>query len=134
MLKPNLTDPIGILHFVKHHLIDYQKKFQPSRSNGSWENGSRSLTYENLQFLGFFLKTKWPKKGKNQFWWVPWWVCTCPLNGTITFFKYPSELKLICSKWVQEKGRNFFLVEHWGPNPPGNPSELILALFGPLCF
>ena len=30
-------------------------------------------------------------------------------------------------KWTK-----FFLVKHWGPKPPGNPSELIFALFGGL--
>ena len=30
-------------------------------------------------------------------------------------------------KWTK-----FFLVKDWGPKPPGNPSELIFALFGGL--
>ena len=31
-----------------------------------------------------------------------------------------------------QKWTNFFLVNHWGPKPPGNPSELIFALLGGL--
>ena len=31
-----------------------------------------------------------------------------------------------------QKWTKFFLVKHWGPKPPGNPSELIFALFGGL--
>ena len=30
-------------------------------------------------------------------------------------------------KWTK-----FFLVKHWGPKPPGNPSDLIFALYGGL--
>ena len=74
--KPNQTSPSGILHFVKHSVRAYQKKFQLSRSNGSWDNASGKFKIWKTSILGFF--GKWPpetpKKGKNQFWWVPWWL------------------------------------------------------------
>ena len=76
--KPNQTSPSGILHFVKHSVRAYQKKFQLSRSNGSWDNASGKFKIWKTSILGFF--GKWPpetpKKGKNQFWWVPWWFWT----------------------------------------------------------
>ena len=41
-IKPNQTIPSGILHFVRHHLRGYHKKFQVSRPNGSQDNGPGS--------------------------------------------------------------------------------------------
>ena len=40
--KLNQTSPSGILHFVRHHLRGYYKKFQVSRPDGSQDNGSGS--------------------------------------------------------------------------------------------
>ena len=76
--KPNQTNLSGILHFVQHSVRAYQKKFQLSRSNGSWDMGSGKFKIWKTSILGFF--EKWPpgapKNGKNQFWWVPWWFWT----------------------------------------------------------
>ena len=103
--KPNQTSQSGILHFVQHIVRAYQKKFQLNRSNGSWDTRSGKFKIWKMSNLGYF--EKWPpeapKKGKNQFWWVPWWfwtpmlekknssifgtgchkACRYPLNGAI---------------------------------------------------
>ena len=93
--KPNQTSPIGILHFARHSLRAYHKKFQVSRSNGSRDNGSGKFKIWKLSILGFFEKgppeppqkvKKWfqygvPKKFSSIFGMGCHKVCTCWLNG-----------------------------------------------------
>ena len=66
--KPNQTNQCGILQSVQHHVRAYQKKFELSRSNGSWDTGSRKFKIWKTKNLGFF--EKWPqgppKRVKNQ--------------------------------------------------------------------
>ena len=101
--KPNQTSQSGILHFVKHSVRAYQKKFQLSRSNGSWDTGSGKFKIWKMSNLGFF--EKWPpeapKKGKNQFWWVPWWFWT-PMLHQKKFrpFSGPGVIKRVHAHWT----------------------------------
>ena len=101
--KPNQTSQSGILHFVKHSVRAYQKKFQLSRSYGSWDTGSGKFKIWKMSNLGFF--EKWPpeapKKGKNQFWWVPWWFWT-PMLHQKKFrpFLGPGVIKYVHAYWT----------------------------------
>ena len=101
--KPNQTSQSGILHFVKHSVRAYQKKFQLSRSYGSWDTGSGKFKNWKMSNLGFF--EKWPpeapKKGKNQFWWVPWWFWT-PMLHQKKFrpFSGPGVIKRVHAHWT----------------------------------
>ena len=101
--KPNQTNPSGILHFVQHSVRAYQKKFQLSRSDGSQDTGSRKFKIWKTSILGFF--GKWPpetpKKGKNQFWWVPWWFWT-PMVHQKKFhpFSGPGVIKCVHAHWT----------------------------------
>ena len=101
--KPNQTSQSGILHFVKHSVRAYQKNFQLSRFNGSWDTGSGKFKIWKMSNLGFF--EKWPpeapKKGKNQFWWVPWWFWT-PMLHQKKFrpFSGPGVIKRVHAHWT----------------------------------
>ena len=114
--KPNQTSQSGILHFVKHSVRAYQKNFQLSRSNGSWDTGSGKFKIWKMSNLGFF--EKWPpeapKKGKIQFWWVPWWFWTpmlhqkkfCPFSG-------PGVIKYVHAYWTAPPINHSLLSSIW---------------------
>ena len=76
--KPNQTSQSGILHFARHRLRAYHKKFQVSRSNGSRDNGSGKFKIWKLSILGFFEKGPPgpPKKVKKWFQWYFWLLGT----------------------------------------------------------
>ena len=109
--KPNQTSQSGILHFVKHSVRAYQKNFQLSRSNGSWDTGSGKFKIWKMSNLGFF--EKWPpeapKKGKNQFWWVPWWFWTPMLHQKkFRSFSGPGVIKRVHAHWTAPANKMFF--------------------------
>ena len=131
--KPNQTSQSGILHFVKHSVRAYQKKFQLSRSNGSWDTGSGKFKIWKMSNLGFF--EKWPpeapKKGKNQFWWVPWWFWT-PMLHQKKFrpFSGPGVIKRVHAHWTAPsmKINELFTRQHhfkWGKGQGSRSSDNI---------
>ena len=101
--KPNQTSPSGILHFVKHSLRAYQKKFQLSRTYGSWDNGSGKFKFWKTPILGFFEKGPpgAPQKVKNQFWWYFWGLGThMASQKKFHPFSGPGGIKCVQADWT----------------------------------